>query len=118
MSNFAFRKSVALPAYELSEEEKKRERERVLKQTESALTQQAREWNDAQGITNPSMTPAERVAALKAHCKRLNAMPAVAQTSPKAWAYKIMSDLADGVLVDHQVAKMAKEVVGVKNEEV
>lgn len=81
---------------------------------ETVLTEQARQWLEANGIHKPGMTRAEKTQADREYIKRLARLP---RPESNAWAYQIISDIADGVYVTPYAEACAREVTGIEREE-
>lgn len=84
---------------------------------ERALTEQAQSWLAHNGIHKPGMTRAEKTKANFAYMKRLAATAKKADTEPHAWAYEILTKIADGEVVSAFQEKCARDVTGIWREE-
>jgi len=84
---------------------------------ERALTEQAQSWLAHNGIHKPGMTRAEKTKANFAYMKRLAATAKKADTEPHAWAYEILTKIADGEVVSVFQEKCARDVTGIYREE-
>lgn len=76
--------------------------------SESVATDRARQWLERHGIHKPGMSRKEKTQACLAHMRRVKTM---AKPEPTAWAYEILSRVADGEIVTPLMHKMATEVV-------
>ena len=92
----------------------KRERESMLSQLEAQKTAEARQWLEHRGIHKPRMTRKEKTEANRAYLRKLKTM---AKPEPHAWAYEIISLIADGEIVTHHAEAMAREVTGISKDE-
>ena len=81
------------------------------------LTQYAKEWNDLNAGTK-GLTGDARKEQMVRFAKHIHNSTPVAVAEPRLWAAKILTDIADGVLVSDIARRMANEVLGVKNETV
>lgn len=85
-----------------------RSHKEALKVQEDIATEQAQIWLEKNGVVGRNVRGQERREALVAYIKRLKTLP---KPEPTAWAYEIVSRIADGESVSYAVEKMAREVV-------
>lgn len=84
---------------------------------EHGLTRSSQDWLLSNGIHKAGMTRAEKTLANRAYMKRLGKTGAKAQVEPHAWAYEIITKLADGEVVNSWAEKLARDVTGIQREE-
>lgn len=83
-----------------------------LAEQEKALTEMARQWNDAHAGTK-GLSGKARFEALRAYHKRVSTETRVIEKEPRLWALKVLSRDADGEAIPALAVKMAKEALGV-----
>ena len=119
MSTFKSFRQGALPSEPVGfdRQQWEREHQRQLSESEKALTEQAKTYNDYHAGTK-GLKGSERIAALTAYRKRLGSMVRVIDTEPRAWASAILSRIADGEIVSPIVEKYAKEALNITEKEI
>jgi len=85
-----------------------RDHKAAMKIQDDIATEQAQIWLEKNGIVGRHVKGIERRKALQAYLKRLNSLPRPEST---AWAYDIVSRIADGEIVCGEAEKMARSVV-------
>jgi len=82
--------------------------------SESVSTEHARQWLDRNGIHKPGMSREEKTKSCLAYMRKLKTSP---KPEPTAWAFEIISRIADGEIVSAHAEAIAREVSGVKKEQ-
>lgn len=90
-----------------------RQHKAALKASEDAATDHAREWLEQHGVVSRPAEGSTRREALRAYIKRLNSLP---RPESKAWAYEVISAVADGDCVPWLCEQNAREVVSKRND--
>lgn len=85
-----------------------RDHKAAMKIQEDIATEQAQTWLEKNGIVGRQVKGLERRKALTAYLKKLNSMP---RPESHAWAYDIVSRIADGEIICGEAEKMARSVV-------
>lgn len=81
---------------------------------EAVASEQARQWLEHHGIHKPGMTRKEKTAASIAYMKRIKSMP---KPESNAWAFEIISRIADGEIVTAHAEACAREVARVPKDQ-
>lgn len=84
------------------------DRRQAMNVSEAVATQQARQWLADHRIVPQSVGGAQRREALRAYIARLKTLP---KPESRAWAYEIMSRIADGEVMPRICEQLASEVV-------
>lgn len=95
------------------DDEARQQRGRMIADIESVKTDEARKWLESHGIHKAGMSRKEKTEANLAYMRRMKVMP---KPEPTAWAYEILSRIADGVKVSGHAEAMAREVTKIKRE--
>jgi hypothetical protein len=101
------------PQFQANQFEREEQRNRTEREHQAECTR----WLTANGIHKPGMTRKEKTLANLAYIKRLQATAKKSQLEPHAWAFEILTKLADGEVVHQLQEQMAREVTGVWREE-
>ncbi len=91
----------------------RQQRARMIAELESAKTADARKWLESHGIHKAGMSRKEKTAADLAYMRWLKVMP---KPESHAWAYEIISRIADGERVTAHAEAMAREVTKIPRE--
>lgn len=84
------------------------ERSMAIRELERSKTEEAKDWLVHHKIVCREVKGAERRQALQAYMRKLKTLP---KPETYAWAYEILSRIADGEIVTPLMHKMATEVV-------
>lgn len=68
-------------------------------------------------VITAQMSKPEKMKAMAVYRARLLKARPIAETEPRAWAYEILSKIADGEIVSPVQEQMAREVTGIWREE-
>lgn len=93
------------------DDEARQQRLRMIADLESVKTAEAQRWLESHGIHKAGMSRKEKTQANLTYMHRLKVMP---KPESHAWAYEIISRIADGERVTAHAEAMAREVTKIE----
>ena len=84
---------------------------------EHGLTKSSQDWLRSNRVHSDSMSRKEKTAANLAYIKRLQLSTPKAAAEPHAWAYEVLTKIADGEVVHPHSEFLARQVTGIQREE-
>lgn len=93
------------------------ERHQQRMETERAFSKSCRDWLDHNQITKPGMTQGDRMKAMAPFRNRVKADLLNGPSDTRAWAFDVVSRIADGEIYSAHAETMARDVVAMGSAE-